>query len=146
MYPKCQWVSPGGVLIWVRSWKCSCLVAWFCCQLIAKPGNKTAAPSWPDPYTATNLCHHDGCRWPGISTLQDIKNHADQIGWGHFNKWHLFNNMQSSIVTVWSNTRLYCIQYHGGEPRCSNSCYGFIQDGGHFCGDRTGGAVAQTSA
>ena len=36
--------------IWVRSWRCSCLVTWFCYQLIAKPGNKTAAPLWPDPY------------------------------------------------------------------------------------------------
>ena len=25
-----------------------CLVTWFCYQLIAKPGNKTVAPQWPD--------------------------------------------------------------------------------------------------
>ena len=37
--------------IWVRSRNCSCLVTWFCYQLIAKPGNKMAAVSWPDPYT-----------------------------------------------------------------------------------------------
>ena len=37
--------------IWVRSRMCGCLVTWFCYQLIAKPGNKTAAPSWPDLYT-----------------------------------------------------------------------------------------------
>ena len=36
--------------IWVRSRRCGCLVTWFCYRLIAKPGNKTAAPSWPDPY------------------------------------------------------------------------------------------------
>ena len=36
--------------IWVRSRNCGCLVTWFCHQLIAKPGNKTAAVSWPDPY------------------------------------------------------------------------------------------------
>ena len=36
---------------WVRSRRCSCLVTWFCYQLIAKPGNKTAAPSWPDPHS-----------------------------------------------------------------------------------------------
>ena len=36
--------------IWVRSQKYVSLVAWFCYQLIAKPGNKTATPSWPDPY------------------------------------------------------------------------------------------------
>ena len=36
--------------IWVRSRNCGCLVTWFCYQLIAKPGNKTAAVPWPDPY------------------------------------------------------------------------------------------------
>ena len=36
--------------IWIRPRRCSCLVTWFCYQLIAKPGNKTAAPSWPDSY------------------------------------------------------------------------------------------------
>ena len=34
---------------WVRSRNCGCLVTWFCYQLIAKPGNKAAAVSWPDP-------------------------------------------------------------------------------------------------
>ena len=29
---------------------CGCLVTWFCYQLIAKPGNKTATVTWPDPY------------------------------------------------------------------------------------------------
>ena len=42
-------------LIWVRSRNCGSLVTWFCYQLIAKPGNKTAAVSWPDPYTQ---CHY----------------------------------------------------------------------------------------
>ena len=36
--------------IWVRSRSFGCLVTWFCYHLIAKPGNKTAEPSWPDPY------------------------------------------------------------------------------------------------
>ena len=38
--------------IWVRSRNCCCLVTWFCYQLIAKPGNKTATVPWPDPYSA----------------------------------------------------------------------------------------------
>ena len=42
----CSTTMPYGV----RSWRCGCLVPWFCYQLKAKPGNKTAAPSWPDPY------------------------------------------------------------------------------------------------
>ena len=37
-------------VIWVRSRNCGCLVTWFCYQLIAKPGNKTATVSWPYPY------------------------------------------------------------------------------------------------
>ena len=37
-------------VIWVRSRNCSCLVTWFCYQLIAKPGNKTATVLWLDPY------------------------------------------------------------------------------------------------
>ena len=35
----------GPISIWVRSRNCGCLVAWFCYQLIAKPGDKTAAVS-----------------------------------------------------------------------------------------------------
>ena len=38
------------IYIWVRSRNCGCLVTWFCYLLIAKPGNKTATVSWPDPY------------------------------------------------------------------------------------------------
>ena len=38
-------------VIWVRSWRCGSLFTWFCYHLIAKPGNKTAAPSWSDPYS-----------------------------------------------------------------------------------------------
>ena len=36
--------------IWVRSRNCGCLVTWFCYELIAKPGNKTVAVSWSNPY------------------------------------------------------------------------------------------------
>ena len=36
--------------IWVGSRRWGCLVTWFCYHLITKPGNKTVAPSWPDPY------------------------------------------------------------------------------------------------
>ena len=40
--------SINGKYIWVRLWRCSCLATWFCFQVIAKPGNKTAASLWPD--------------------------------------------------------------------------------------------------
>ena len=51
--------------IWVRSRRCGRLVTWFCYKMIAKPGNKTAAPSWPDPYPfhlapPLRLFIHDG--------------------------------------------------------------------------------------
>ena len=36
--------------------KLDCLVTWFCYQLIAKPGNKTATVSWPYP------CVEDQCQ------------------------------------------------------------------------------------
>ena len=46
------WSNDGLIWwhIWIRSRDCGCLVTWFCYQLIAKPGNKTATVSWPDPY------------------------------------------------------------------------------------------------
>ena len=47
----CHLSIPQGAMhsIWVRSWRCGCLATWFCCQMTAKPGSKTVAPSWPDP-------------------------------------------------------------------------------------------------
>ena len=45
------WLRNDIKVKWVRSRNCGCLVTWFCYQLIAKPGNKTAAVSWPDPNT-----------------------------------------------------------------------------------------------
>ena len=45
-------ISHGKTWIWVKSRNCGCLVTWFCYQLIAKPGNKTAAVLWPDPYVS----------------------------------------------------------------------------------------------
>ena len=47
---KRPWCYASTMSIWVRSRNCSCLVTWFCYRLIAKPGNKTATVSWPDPY------------------------------------------------------------------------------------------------
>ena len=54
---KCSNQHRNFQCIWVRSQNCGCLVTWFCYQLIAKPGNKTAAVSWPDPYEND---HNDG--------------------------------------------------------------------------------------
>ena len=43
-----RWNQSHVIHIWVRSRNCGCLVTWFCYQLIAKPGNKTASfVTWP---------------------------------------------------------------------------------------------------
>ena len=47
--------------IWVRSRNCGCFGTWFCYQLIAKPGNKTATVSRPDPYL---MIWNLGFTWP----------------------------------------------------------------------------------
>ena len=72
------------ILIWVRSWNCGCLVTWFCYQLIAKPGNKTAAVLWPDPYVEfyTELVENlekVGCEQTKISDFN--------YGWKLWVKW-----------------------------------------------------------
>ena len=51
----------GEKLIWLRSWRLAFHVTWFCYHLMAKPGNKTGAPSWPEPYAllwSTPWTHH----------------------------------------------------------------------------------------
>ena len=48
-------VCSNVMKIWVRSRNCGCLATWFCYQLIAKPGNKTATVPWPDPYTVMTV-------------------------------------------------------------------------------------------
>ena len=55
-----NWISVVITLydmIWVGSWRCDCLVTWFCYQKIAKPGNKTATLPWPDPYRTHQWPH-----------------------------------------------------------------------------------------
>ena len=73
---KITWLCQSVHIInnkWVRSRNCDCLVTWFCYQLISKPGNKTAAVSWPDPnmhdITMEHLCHHSGTHtWLPLAT------------------------------------------------------------------------------
>ena len=79
-YCYCQWFFlPTDVMcnylsvlnwqnttIWVRSRNCGCLVTWFYYQLIAKPGNKTAAVLWPDPYDDVMTWKHIPYHWPFV--------------------------------------------------------------------------------
>ena len=47
-----------NMTIWVKSWRCGCLVTWFGYQLIAKPGNnKTIDPNLPDPIPISEIIH-----------------------------------------------------------------------------------------
>ena len=59
--------------IWVRSQNFGCLVTWFCYQLIAKPGNKTATVSWPDPYIQYQIS-----KWPGGATHLGIRRQSTE--------------------------------------------------------------------
>ena len=56
----CRFISPISIIYGNTS-----LVTWFCYQLIAKPGNKTAAVSWPDPNIKRNfqLTRQDWRSW-----------------------------------------------------------------------------------
>ena len=62
------------------------LLTWFCYQLIAKPGNKTAAVSWPDPYAPSH--------W-------DMMLHCNIIShWlGAYTNWSL----SLSVIGAWSS-------------------------------------------
>ena len=53
------------LIIWVRSRNCGCLVTWFCYQLIAKPGNKTPAVSWPDSNSHQKQSQQNGEHFMG---------------------------------------------------------------------------------
>ena len=74
--------------IWVRSWSCGCLVTWFCYHLIAKPGNKTAAHSWPDPYISLEF---DQRIWRHYVSLQS------EIGIEIWHRIHTENKVQHLV-------------------------------------------------
>ena len=82
------------VWIWVRSRNCGCLVTWFCYQLIAKPGNKTATVSWPDPYRIPFM----------IWKLQTTFSHLSSMKVFEFQlqfHWSLFPRAQLIISQHW---------------------------------------------
>ena len=72
------------IYIWVRSRNCGCLVTCFCYQLIAKPGNKTAAVSWPDPYDITRWWLSRKC-W-----VRMADNQSNQTNAYYLPRWHSF--------------------------------------------------------
>ena len=73
-----QGARASATMIWVRSRNCGCLVTWFCYQLIAKPGNKTAAVSWPDSYSC----------WTGLIRSPDVTGQMRLDMCFRWNVWH----------------------------------------------------------
>ena len=72
------------IMIRVGSWWCGWLVTWFCYQLIAKPGNKTAALPWPEHlYFALHFTPFPGNMVEvGAALLLRYLKHDDVEGWG----------------------------------------------------------------
>ena len=79
------------VIIWVRPQRCGCLVTWVCYQLIAKPGNKTVAFPWPDPYHFVEII-------------------AIQIYQSLFSRTYAMRNFNKSLgVNRWFHLTLYWV-------------------------------------
>ena len=85
--------------IWVRSRNCGCLVTWFCYQLIAKPGNKTAAVSWPDPYHQSSTCLF---QWQGIWQIYSTNHYALIMLSTHC--------CHSNVAILWQRSRSTSVQ------------------------------------
>ena len=71
--------------IWVRSRRCGCLVTWFCYHMIAKPGNKTATPSWPDPYIGEVILQRKNTDVWKASTMQGCWIQSRDWLWSNLN-------------------------------------------------------------
>ena len=67
---NCCWCLGIVLTIWVRSRKWGCLVTWFCYHMIAKLGNKTAAPLWLNPHkTMQDMLICQLCPWFPIERI-----------------------------------------------------------------------------
>ena len=84
----------GAIMcIWVRSQRCGCLVTWFCYQLMAKPGNKTAVPLWPDPYSLMCGAH----KWTLLMAY--LEAYPCWV-WKNFEKY-IMSNFTESLLRDW---------------------------------------------
>ena len=79
-----------------------CNVTWFCYQLIAKPGNKTAAPPWPDLYLASSIRY-------GVSVVSDFEKMNCVITALHCILLGFFVNMPHQLM-CWRYTCIFCIK------------------------------------
>ena len=76
-----------------------CLVTWFCYQMIAKPSNKTATPSWPDSYV---LYVYILVTWYYYFCTKRVVRLLD-----------LLNHTQSLTAPFWEalGNRIHCLMY-----------------------------------
>ena len=97
--------------IWVRSQRCSCLVTWFCYQMIAKPGNKTVVHLWPggcfkNTYELLNL---------RALNLSHVNKKSTSFNvWVRYFVWNfkgtLWNSTQNILSIHWKILFLYNIE------------------------------------
>ena len=86
--------------IWVRSLRCGCLVTWFCYHSIAKPGNKKAAPSWPDPYIVGEIVsNRNRFNNEKYCYIQKWRNNDTLYKCIHGNAW-LQSNWSQYIISI----------------------------------------------
>ena len=115
-------ISPVDEYIWVRSRRWGCLVTWFCYQMIAKPGNKTAAPLWPDPYIDTFLSQHPR----GLFQWYMYKDHLERYRDSHykdktvfrrsyFHNGHSYTSKTASLYCSASLAHMCVFQYLGTD-------------------------------
>ena len=121
--------------IWVRSRNCGCLVTWFCYQLIAKPGNKTAAVSWPDPYVFYMGWNQRNSLISDEEWTHELKHPIATFEWAMgcllWVVWRKFcynkTQLKSIVVSELRNIRKcqYSFIYH--QNRCINARLQYLQ-------------------
>ena len=95
--------------IWVKSRRCGCLVTWFCYQMIAKPGNKTAAPSWPDQYA---ISYYSGPRNNGTWLYRVIRRFQ-------LRRWSILRLFMSWLLALPGHQQPW---YHQGPKNFAKIC------------------------
>ena len=115
-------------MIWVRSWRWGCLVTWFCYQVIAKPGNKTAAPPKTPLFchllenVAPLMCGEDDKQSVNILTFHNRACHPGSHYQDYYPSPVSLNNITASYLKImqdiqlshrdlstWQNTGKYCL-------------------------------------
>ena len=119
------WGVGDGLCIWFRSRNCGCLVTWFCYQMIAKPGNKTATVPWPDPYLV------------GIQlTVPDraITKPCCVSVFHLLDQWLVSRYQLLAATTMTPHSVMYILYWYGLKPCCGvQKCQWPVRQSGHAC-------------